>query len=209
MLDGHHKATQDRFWDRVVMPLSRTGVTPNQLTLLGTVLVMGSALAYVKHERAWILGVSVALLEMFDNLDGALARVSGLRTRFGAYLDAVTDRYKEVSLFGALAAVSGAWFLAFLCVSGSLLTSYAKARACMEAPLDNEGWPDLFERFERMAVLCTGLILSAVWPRAFGYDLVTLTLAVVALGTHFSALQRVLRARTLLQAHDRSHRQTR
>jgi phosphatidylglycerophosphate synthase len=198
VIDGHYKAAQDRFWDRVAQPLARTGVTPNQLTLLGTALVLGSALAYVRHQQAWIFGASIAVLEMLDNLDGALARVTSRSTRFGAYLDAITDRYKETCIFGALAYVRGEWVLAFLCVTGSLLTSYAKARACMEAPLDNNTWPDLFERFERMAVLCTGLILSALVPSVAGHELVHVALIVVAAGTHVSALQRLLRARKLL-----------
>jgi hypothetical protein len=69
----------------------------------------------------------------------------------------------------------------------------------MEAPIDNARWPDLFERFERMAVLCTGLILSAQWPSVLGVDTLVGTLWVVGVMSHVSALQRVWRARGILQ----------
>lgn len=199
MLDGHYKAVSDRFWDDLARPLARTGWTPNQLTVAGAVLVIGSAAAYAWHQNAWILGSSVALLEMLDNLDGAVARVTGRVTRFGAYLDAVTDRYKETALFAAVGFVEGQWALAFGCVTGALLTSYGKARAGMEAPIDNAAWPDMFERFERMAVLCAGLIASAIWPSVFGAPTLVGTLAVIALMSHLSALQRLLRARGVLE----------
>lgn len=202
MLDGRYKAVQDRFWDRVARPIASTGISPNALTLLGTLLVVASALAYVGHGRAWLLGVSVAVCEMLDNLDGAVARVAGRATRFGAYLDAITDRYKETAIFTALAVESGDFAPAFFCVTGSLLTSYAKARACMEAPLDQVRWPDFFERFERMAILCTGLVVSAFVPTLLGRGLVSWTLVVIALGSHASALQRLHRARALLARYD-------
>jgi len=200
MLDGRYKAVQDRFWDKVARPLARTGVSPNQLTLLGALLVVGTAVSYVFHGRAWLLGASVAALEMLDNLDGAVARITGRVTRFGAYLDALTDRYKEAAVFCAIAWVRNEWPLAFACVTGSLLTSYAKARAGMEAPIDNVAWPDLFERFERMAVLCIGLMASAFFPSVAGFDVITVTLALVAVFAHASALQRLARARRVLTA---------
>jgi phosphatidylglycerophosphate synthase len=202
MLDGHYKGVSDRFWDRIAAPIARTGVSPNQITLLGTALVIGSAAVYGAHRVPWLLGLTVGLFELLDNLDGAVARLTGRTTRFGAYLDAVTDRYKEAAVFAAIGFVHGQWPLALACITGSLFTSYAKARAGMEAPIDNAPWPDLFERFERIAALCTGLILSAPWPVVLGVDLIVATLALVAFMSHVSALQRVLRARAILSKHD-------
>jgi hypothetical protein len=96
--------------------------------------------------------------------------------------------------------VHEAWPLACACISGGMLTSYNKARAGMERPVSNVAWPDLFERFERVATLCVGLFVSSHWPQIGWLSLSTLTatLAAIALLTHVSALQRFFRARRLL-----------
>ena len=201
MLDGHFKANQDRFWDRIGVQVARTGITANQITIAGTLLVALHCLAFAFHGHALFFAVGLALLELSDDLDGAVARVTDTRTALGAYLDAATDRYKDVMAVAAVAFVHDAWLLGFAAVTGGLLTSYHKARAGMERPIDNDAWPDLFERFERVAVLCVGMALSHFWegPRWWDLSLPALTLATIATFSHLSALQRMARATKLLR----------
>jgi len=200
MIDGRFKSVQDRFWDHFGRWVARTGVTANQVTVVGTAMMVINCIAYVLHRNALLFGIVIAVLEMSDNLDGAVARVTGTQSSFGAYLDAATDRYKESLIFLAIGIVTGAWILAFLCITGSLLTSYNKARAGMETKISNSDWPDLFERFERMATLCTGLILSPLLnpELIFGHSLLIVTLVVIACLTHITAIQRFFRARKIL-----------
>lgn len=200
MLDGRWKSAQDRFWDHAGRVLAKTGISANQVTLAGTALMLLHCAGFVLHRDAFWFGIGIAVFELTDNLDGAVARASGTSSPFGAYLDAVTDRYKDIAVLAAIGHVTGHWALVFAAASGALLTSYAKARAGMEARVSNEAWPDLFERLERIIVLCAGLILGALLPRALvaGRSLLWCALALLAVGTHVTALQRFARAHALL-----------
>jgi len=90
----------------------------------------------------------------------------------------------------------------FFVVTGSLLTSYNKARTAIEILVDNKGWPDLLERPQRIWILCTALILDSVIPvpAAFGGRLLIVALVALAVLTHFTAAQRFFRARRKLLA---------
>jgi CDP-diacylglycerol--glycerol-3-phosphate 3-phosphatidyltransferase/archaetidylinositol phosphate synthase len=92
-----------------------------------------------------------------------------------------------------------------LLLAGSLLVSYAKARAAMEIPISNLEWPDLMERTERGVLFLLGLALSALIPwRPLGHDLFWWTLIPLTLLTHVTVVQRVLRARRLFAERSRA-----
>jgi phosphatidylglycerophosphatase A len=79
-----------------------------------------------------------------------------------------------------------------------MLTSYNKARAAIEMPVDNKGWPDLLIQHRRLWMLCFGLIGDACVPWLLYFVLVSL-----AVMSHFTAIQRFLRARRMLVQLDR------
>ncbi len=126
--------------DRLVGPLTgvlaRTPVTPNALTITGTVGVSAGALALFPTGHLFVGTVVCTIFVMADMLDGALARVKGTSGRFGAFLDSTLDRIADASVFAGLAA----WFVlgghsrlmagvALFCLVSGALVSYAKARA--------------------------------------------------------------------------------
>jgi phosphatidylglycerophosphate synthase len=115
----------------------------------------------------------------------------------------MADRYFESMAYVAVAAVTGYWFWSMVALTGGLITSYAKARAGLEVTVTNTEWPDALERSERGVIYLLGLGLSQWWPiRPGGHDLFYWTLVGLAVGTHATVLQRVLRAKRLIQ--DRS-----
>ena len=152
----------------LVMPLVRllakAGISPNVLTLVGFVLnLIVAAIAAQGHLR--LAGICAIISYSFDNLDGSLARESGQTSAFGGFLDSVTDRFSEAALFGGIL-----WFsmqqgdhvnvmLSYAAIIGSLLVSYARARA---EGIGVECKVGLFTRFERVVVLIAGLILGQV-----------------------------------------------
>ncbi|MFO0679765.1 MAG: CDP-alcohol phosphatidyltransferase family protein [Polyangiaceae bacterium] len=197
MIDARTKHLQDRFWDRIGRVVARTGITANQVTWFGLAASLANAAVFVLWPKPLVFAVGIVLFELTDDLDGAVARVTGTASKSGAYLDAVTDRYKDAAMIAALAWVHGAWLPAFAAVFGAMQTSYAKARAGMETPVSNVAWPDLFERFERVVAFVVLVLATALFP-AHASRIATGGLVVFAILTNASAVQRFFRARTLL-----------
>jgi archaetidylinositol phosphate synthase len=203
MLDGHFQPLLDRLWRAMAAPLVMLGVTPNQVTLMGLVLILANCAAYAWHRDPFWFGLGLALSFVFDALDGAVARRTHTATKFGGYLDAVVDRYQEIAVFFVIAWVTGWWALCFLALSGSLLTSYNKARTAIEMPVDNNGWPDLMERLERIIVICAGLIFDSFVTLPLVPGTLFLGLTIIALLSHVTALQRFFRARQRIRAFEK------
>ena len=202
MFDGLNRDLSQRFWQGLARPLARSGITPNQVTWIGLVLVLGNCAAYVRFQQNFWFGLGLILSFSFDGLDGAVARLTGKSSKYGGYLDAVVDRYQEIAVYFAIAYVNGWWALAFLAMSGSLLISYNKASTAMEIPIDNHGWPDLLERFERIFIICAVLVLDPIIPvpSFLGGSLLLAGVVVIAVLAHVTAVQRFLRARAMLKS---------
>lgn len=174
----------------VARAVARTGVTPNQITLLG--LLASIAAAVLVGFGLFIAGAIMMLLGgVLDLVDGALARSTGRATAFGSVFDAVVDRYAEgVILFGLLIwelnhgrMVESA--LIFASVVGSFLVSYTRARSEVIRMDVKEG---LFTRTERVAILALALFLSGL--NAVPHILVG-ALWVLAILTNLTAVQRL------------------
>lgn len=197
MIDGRYSARLNRVWEALGAGLARAGWSPNAVTLTGFALVVAASAAYVVHRSELAYALCLAVAFSFDGLDGAVARLTGRATRFGGYLDAVTDRYQEIIVFAAIAWVRDLWPLCFLVLSGALLTSYNKARVALEIPVDNAAWPDLIERLERIVLTIALLLADALFapPAAWPWSILASGLLVLGVLSHLTALQRFLRAR--------------
>lgn len=92
----------------VVKVFAGTRVTPNQLTLISSVIGLAAGAAYLGATRGWFIaaGFLVMLSSVFDCADGQLARLKGLGSRYGAYLDLFFDRITD---FAAIAGVAVGW----------------------------------------------------------------------------------------------------
>jgi CDP-diacylglycerol---glycerol-3-phosphate 3-phosphatidyltransferase len=168
----------------VAVGLSRTGITPNGLTIVGLALNVGVA-AVLASGQLLLGGVLLLVAGLFDMLDGALAKATNQATKFGAFLDSTLDRYSElVVFFGLLLAFQAAGqllevALIYVAAAGSLLVSYARARA---ESLGFDCEVGLLARPERILLLAAGLIL--------GYPLIVLW--VLAVLTNVTAVHRIV-----------------
>lgn len=162
--------------------LARSGLTPNALTAIGLALnVLVAAVIAAGHLVPG--GILLLVASGFDMLDGAVARATGTVTRFGGFLDSTIDRYSEaVVLGGVLVYVLGTddyWLgalLVFVATIGSIMISYARARA------EAAGWKasvGLLARPERVVVLAIGLltghVIAALWILAIGTQATVVT----------------------------------
>jgi len=201
MIDGWFKRHIDPLWERAARPLVAAGLSANQVTLIGLGLIAVNSLAFLWHRSTLWFGLGLAISFAADALDGAVARLRGQSSKFGGYLDAMTDRYQELVVLLAIAVVSDQWLASFLVLSGAFITSYAKARTAIERPIDNVAWPDMFERLERIIYLCAMLVLDGLAQSIFGTRLVLVGgLWLLAILTHATAVQRMVRAAALLRA---------
>jgi phosphatidylglycerophosphate synthase len=201
VLTTRYQDALDRSFRPIGRWLGRLGVTPAMLTLASPLLLSLVCLWFYRTRNVLLFALAIVALGMLDALDGAVARATGRVSRFGAYLDAVCDRYFEVIAVFTVAAVTGYWALSMTALSGSLLISYAKARAAMETAVSNKQWPDLMERAERSAVFVAGMLAGAYLPwYPGGRDLFWWTLLILSVLNHATVVQRALRARALIGA---------
>jgi CDP-diacylglycerol--glycerol-3-phosphate 3-phosphatidyltransferase len=155
-----------RITNPIVRILSKSGITPNTLTLIN--LALNIVAAYVVATGHFLPGgVLVLVSGLFDLLDGALARFIKQTTKFGAILDSTVDRISEAATLCGLLI----WYVPqegaslkiifiFVVLIGSFLVSYIRARA------EGLGWQcqvGLFTRAERVIVLAIGLLVNQIF----------------------------------------------
>ena len=203
MLGSNARPAVARFWAPVVARLARAGVTPDMITITGTVGAVASAVFLIGNGWLWWGAVAVTAFVLLDMLDGALARARGGGSVFGAVLDSVGDRAADAAVFGALVWwFSGAGdnrlivLLALLCLALGLLTSYVKARAEGMGLNCDVG---VVERTERLILVLVGTgFLGLGIPYALHVALWVLTVgSAVTVAQRFATVHRQARGRAL------------
>jgi CDP-diacylglycerol--glycerol-3-phosphate 3-phosphatidyltransferase len=140
-------------------------------------------------------GFFILLMGPIDALDGAVARASGMVTRFGAFLDSVIDRYIESFIYAGLIFYFNGQqqtlgiMLSFFSLVGSVLVSYARARA---ESLGIDTKIGILTRVERLVV---------IGPTIF-FKIPLVGVAVVAVLANFTALQRINHVKKQIEAEE-------
>jgi CDP-diacylglycerol--glycerol-3-phosphate 3-phosphatidyltransferase len=188
------------FFTRLLSPVAglllRAGVSPDVVTLVGTLGVAAGALAFYPTGHL-LLGTLVITAFVFsDTVDGIMARASGRSSSWGAYLDSTLDRVGDAAIFGGLVL----WYLgrgddtltgtlALACLVLGAVVSYAKARAEGLGMTANVG---IAERADRLvAVLVTTGFVGLGLPDV----VLTVVLALLALASLVTVVQRMLEVR--------------
>jgi CDP-diacylglycerol--glycerol-3-phosphate 3-phosphatidyltransferase len=147
----------------LAVKLSNAGVTPDTITIVGTVGAVASSIAFFT-QGAWFTGTMLVWgFVMLDLVDGAVARVSGRSSKFGAVLDSSCDRIADAAVFGSIgwyfAMHDQRWmFLAcLLCLVLGSLTSYIRARAEAAGLTATVG---IAERADRLIIVLVGTGLT-------------------------------------------------
>jgi len=148
---------------RVTTPVGRwlvaRGVSPDVVTVVGTVGTAVAAVWFIPRGQLFLGALLATVFVLFDMIDGAMARARGFSTPFGAVLDSVCDRIADGVLFAAITwwcLASGQQALgvaALVCLVAGQVISYVKARA-EGAGLTADG--GLVERPERLIVALVG-----------------------------------------------------
>jgi CDP-diacylglycerol---glycerol-3-phosphate 3-phosphatidyltransferase len=193
------------FWTMLLTPIARfllrVGVGPDLVTLVGTVGVVAGALIFFPRGQL-LVGVLVITAFVFsDLLDGTMARMSGTTSRWGAFLDSTLDRFGDAAVFGGLVMYYAGpgesnlfAALALYCLVMGSVTSYARARA---ESLGMEAKVGVAERADRLVAILVMTGLSDIFDVPV---LIPITLAVLAVASTVTVVQRVLVVRSQAKA---------
>jgi CDP-diacylglycerol--glycerol-3-phosphate 3-phosphatidyltransferase len=200
-MDKHQfKKGARKIMDPVVAALTTMGVPPVMVTLVGLAFSLYGALVVARGSLA-LGGVFLLLSGLCDVLDGDLARRRGLASRFGAFLDSTLDRVAEFAYFAGMLYYivdrpgqfsDFVFVITVVALTGSVMTSYARARA------EGLGYGcavGIMERPERLALLTLGLFL--------GYRVLVVVLTVLAITTVYTFIQRIVHVQREAAADDR------
>ena len=203
------------FWTRVFTPvvdlLLRWGVSPDVVTLVGTLGVCAGAVVFFPRGELFV-GVLVITAFVFSDLvDGAMARKSGRVSPFGAFLDSTLDRIGDAAIFGSLAMYyvgpgdnDAFAALAVYCLTMGGVTSYARARA---ESLGMQAKVGIAERADRLVAILviTGLadLVRMLGAGDEALYAIPVTLAVLAVASTVTVVQRILVVREQARALER------
>jgi CDP-diacylglycerol--glycerol-3-phosphate 3-phosphatidyltransferase len=184
----------------LVRQLLRWGVSPDLVTVLGTLGVVVASLVCFPQGWLWQGALIVTLFVFSDMLDGQMAKVSGLASSWGAFLDSTSDRLGDAAVFGGILLYfvyrqdSTLW--AGIALAGLVFgqwTSYVKARA---ESLGFQCHGGLAARADRLVIILAGTLLAGL---GVPYIL-EIAVAALAVTSMITVLQRIAQVRRQAKA---------
>jgi len=184
-----------RIIDAFVRWLAHGHINPNILTIIGVSLNVGCGVLF---GMGWFFSAGIALIvaNLFDMLDGQVARLSGRVTRFGGFLDSSLDRLSDMVVFVGLMVFYARpqshstlnVFLAGAGLMGSVMVSYASARAESLIPKCDVGF---LRRPERVVLFIIGALSTHPGSTNFFANRMPAVLWVLAIGSYWTFAHRM------------------
>jgi CDP-diacylglycerol--glycerol-3-phosphate 3-phosphatidyltransferase len=194
----------------MVRGIASLGIPPNILTTIGVTLNIGSAVLFGYGYFFWA-GIVLIVANLFDMLDGNLARSTGHVTRYGGFLDSSLDRLSDMASFlGIMMFYSRAVpqhslmnvFLAGVGMIASVMVSYTTARSEALGVKANVGF---LQRPERIVLLIIGALSTWNWNSDFFlFNRMPQVLWVLAVGSLWTVIQRMVFIRRELMLLDKN-----
>ena len=194
-VDGIGRGAQ-RIIDAMVRWLAYGHINPNILTVIGVAINVGSGLLFGFGYFFWA-GIILIVANLFDMLDGQVARLSGRVTRFGGFLDSSLDRLSDMVVFVGLMVFYARdtefhstlnVFLAGAGLMGSVMVSYASARAESLIPKCDVGF---LRRPERVVLFIIGALSTHPGSNNFFANRMPAVLWVLAIGSYWTFAHRM------------------
>src|SRR6478736_7135737 len=196
-----------RIIDAIVRWLAHGHINPNILTVIGVALNVGCGLLF-GMGRFFSAGIALVVANLFDMLDGQVARLSGRVTRFGGFLDSSLDRLSDMVVFVGLMVFYARdtqfhstlnVFLAGAGLMGSVMVSYASARAESMIPKCDVGF---LRRPERVVLFIIGALSTVPGSNNFFANRMPAVLWVLAVGSYWTFAHRMYHTWTELTKTD-------
>ena len=197
-----------RIINAMVRGLAYAGIPPNVLTTTGVLINLGCGVLFGFGEFFWA-GIVLIVANLFDMLDGNVARLSGRVTKYGSFLDSTLDRLSDMGAFLGImifyARITEQHstlnvFLAGVGMVTSVLVSYATARSEGLGVKANVGF---LQRPERVVLLIIGALSTWNWhSNNFFANRMPQVLWVLAVGSMWTLIQRMIFIRRELRQLD-------
>ncbi len=150
--------------------LAKTKVTPNQMTWAAFGIALLSFVSFILGYNL-IAGLLVQLSSIVDGIDGSLARLKGMTSEFGGFLDSVLDRYADILIVLGLTLWSlshetypGIWLAGMLAITGIICISYTRARISPNhRHLFDTGFKSLASRDIRLFLIMLGAVIGQAY----------------------------------------------
>ncbi len=150
--------------------LAKTKVTPNQMTWAAFGIALMSFVSFILGHNI-IAGILVQLSSIVDGIDGSLARLKGMTSEFGGFLDSVLDRYADIFIVLGLTVWSlshetypGIWIAGFLAIAGTICISYTRARiSSNHRHFFDKGLKSLASRDIRLFLIMLGAVIGQAY----------------------------------------------
>jgi len=185
-----------RIIDAIVRWLASGHINPNVLTVIGVGINVGCGLLF-GFGLFFQAGIALVVANLFDMLDGQVARLSGRVTRFGGFLDSSLDRLSDMVVFVGLMVFYARdlpahstlnVFLAGAGLMGSVMVSYASARAESLIPKCDVGF---LRRPERVVLFIIGALSTHPGSTNFFANRMPAVLWVLAVGSYWTFAHRM------------------
>ena len=182
--------------DAMVRWLARGHISPNLLTFIGVTINVGSGMLFGFGMFFWP-SIVLTVANLFDMLDGQVARLSGRVTRYGGFLDSSLDRLSDMVVFVGLMVFYARdtefhstlnVFLAGAGMMGSVMISYASARAESLIPKCDVGF---LRRPERVVLFIIGALSTRPGSHNFFANRMPAVLWVLAVGSYWTFAHRM------------------
>ena len=150
--------------------LAKTRVTPNQMTWAAFGIAFLSFISFIFGQNI-VAGLLVQLSSIVDGIDGSLARLKGMTSEFGGFLDSMLDRYADILIVLGLTlwslsheTYSGIWLAGFLAITGIICVSYTRARISPNhRHLFDKGLKSLASRDIRLFLIMLGAVIGQAY----------------------------------------------
>ncbi|MEO6605125.1 MAG: phosphatidylinositol phosphate synthase [Aeromicrobium sp.] len=198
-----------QFWTNVWAPLAdfliRRGVTPDQVTIVGTIGVSAGALWFFPRGQFFVGVLVITVFVFSDIMDGYMARKLGKSSKWGAFLDSTLDRVGDAAIFGGLVIYyAGGYsydapesdlgdprtylYLSLACLVLGSITSYARARA---ESLGMTAKGGIAERSDRLVAILVMTGFAGLFDAPFLREITLWALAIASLITVFQRMSMV------------------
>ncbi|MBK6723839.1 MAG: CDP-alcohol phosphatidyltransferase family protein [Acidobacteria bacterium] len=192
----------------MVRGLASAGIPPNVLTLIGVIINLGCGVLFGFGEFFWA-GIVLIVANLFDMLDGNVARLTGRVTKYGGFLDSTLDRLSDMGSFMGIMIFYARLteyhstlnvFLGGVGMIASVLVSYTTARSEALGVKANVGF---LQRPERVVLLIIGALSTWDWnSTSIWHNRMPQVLWVLAIGSMWTLIQRMVYIRRELMALD-------